>query len=134
MTTRFPFTSSLSRVSLLESDILAIQLQREARRRDSDRLRPTQRPNAWKMPSTSRARSLRLLPRPFPAAAPGSRRPVAALERGLKAPAGCQCTEPLSVNEGACGTCSCRQSRPARSKRMGTFVSRGGRRCCRASR
>ena len=102
--------------------------------RQRQRLRPTQGPNAWKMPSTSRAGSPLLPPRPFPAAAPGSRRPVAALERGPKAPAGCHCTEALSVSERDCGTCSCRQSRPARSERLGTFVTRGRRRCRRAKR
>lgn len=102
--------------------------------RHRQRMRPTQRPNAWKTPSTSRARSPLLPPRPFPAAAPCSRRPVAALERGPKAPAGCHCTEALSVSERDCGTCSCRQSRPARSKRLETFVTRGRKRCRGASR
>lgn len=35
ITTRFPFTSSLSRVSLLESNILAIQQLRAARKKSA---------------------------------------------------------------------------------------------------
>lgn len=140
MMTRFPFTSILSRVSLLESDILAIQRQREAWGRHcaaataetatdsrSERVENAERlAGSIAPPPTS--------PRPFPAAAPSSRATRAAIGRGPKAPAHCYCSKALSVCEGGGGTCCCHLSRPARSEPLRTFVTRGGRRCRRAGR
>lgn len=96
-------------VSLLENDILAIQLQRG---------QGDETPAENETDSASEQRGKRLAP-PW-ARSPSSRPPLSgrcacsrrpgSRARGLKAPAGCHCTEALSVSRRDCGTCRHRQS------------------------